>query len=131
MANFAEINYLTNEVLRIVVICNEDDEISFLLKNRISFMADCHYEHRSLIYDGKSDKLLIAQNFGKQAEMSGGITSGVEIQPRDGQQALVITTGKEYIKKYQVMMYLCYLQRSKNFLSIRPSNDLCSNRNNQ
>lgn len=83
------------------VICNQDDEIHFLLKNRLSFVANCHYEHESLIYDGKSDTLLIAQNFGKQAEMSGGIDGGIDFQPWKGQEALVRTTGEKYLKKYE------------------------------
>ena len=83
------------------VVCNQDDEIHFLLKNRISFIASCHYDHESLVYDGKSDKFLIAQNFGKQAEMSGGTEGGVDFEPWKGQQAVVKTTGKAYLKKYE------------------------------
>lgn len=80
------------------VSCNQYDEIRFLIKNRISFVANCHYEHESLIYEGKTDELLIAQNFGKQAEMSG---DGVNFTPWKNQKPLVKTTGKVYLKSYE------------------------------
>jgi hypothetical protein len=83
------------------VTCNQEDEIYFLLKARISFMADIHYEHRSMIYDGKTDVLLIAQNFGKQIQMWGTekmkFTSSLEKEP------VHRTTGKAYLKLHKIL----------------------------
>lgn len=82
------------------VSCNQSDEIEFLLENRISFTADIHYGHSSMIYDGKTDVLIIAQNFGKQIQMwgSGKMTfaSMKETKPVER------TTGKQYLKKYKL-----------------------------
>jgi hypothetical protein len=78
------------------VICNQDVEIEFLLKNRISFVAECHYEHESFIYDGKSDKLIIAQNYGKQAEMAGN--TKIDFMPGAKSVPVKRTTGKEHLK---------------------------------
>jgi hypothetical protein len=84
------------------VTCNQDDEIALLLKNRISFVADVHYEHYTMIYDGKSDKLLIAQNYGKQAQMGG--TEKIDFKPWR-EPGLKKTTGKEYLKNTQNYAY--------------------------
>jgi hypothetical protein len=64
-------------------------------------MADLHYEHRSLIYDGKTDVLLVAQNFGKQIQMWGTekmkFTSSLEREP------VHRTTGKAYLKLHKIL----------------------------
>ena len=76
--------------------CNQEDEICLLLKNRISFSADIHYGHRSMQYDGKTDVLLVAQNFGKQIQMWGtdkmNFVSTLEKEP------VHRTTGKKYLE---------------------------------
>jgi hypothetical protein len=36
------------------VTCNQDDVIYFLLKNKIPFVALCHYEQELVVWDGKS-----------------------------------------------------------------------------
>jgi len=51
------------------ITCNQDEVIIFLLKNRIPFTANEHYEQYSLIYDG-SDTFTRYANFGKLALMS-------------------------------------------------------------
>jgi hypothetical protein len=78
------------------VICNQDDELIFLIENRISFMADVHYENESWIYDGKSDTLIIAQNLGKQAQMGGSDKLNFGLGNRE---PVVKMTGKEYLEK--------------------------------
>ncbi len=81
------------------VSCNQDDEIFFLIRNRISFDADIHYGHRSMTYDGKTDVLIIAQNFGKQMQMTG--SDKMTFAPYKGQKPVETTTGKAYLKKYE------------------------------
>lgn len=81
------------------VSCNQEDEIFLLLRCRISFDADIHYGHRSMAYDGKTDVLIIAQNFGKQMQMSG--TDKMKFVPWKGQTPVETTTGKAYLKKYE------------------------------
>ena len=82
------------------VACNQEDEIEFLLASRISFSADIHYEHRSMQYDGKTDVLLIAQNYGKQMQMSGTEKMNFAANPK--QAAVERTTGKQYLKTHKV-----------------------------
>ena len=83
------------------VSCNQEDEITFLLKNQISFSADLHYGHRSMEYDGKTDVLIISQNFGKQIQMWGTekmkFTSSLEREP------VHRTTGKAYLKLHKIV----------------------------
>jgi hypothetical protein len=52
------------------VICNQDEVIIFLLKNRIPFTAECHYDHETLLYQGK-ELIYEFPNFGKQIGMYG------------------------------------------------------------
>jgi len=82
------------------VTCNQEDEIFMLLKARITFTADIHYGHYSMIYDGKTDVLLIAQNFGKQIQMGGAekmtFASAKEANPVER------TTGKKYLKTHKL-----------------------------
>jgi hypothetical protein len=78
------------------VTCNEEDEIYFLLKARISFLADIHYEHRSMVYDGKTDTLIIAQNFGKQIQMAG--KDKINFSSSLKQEPIHRTTGRAYLK---------------------------------
>lgn len=51
------------------VICNQDDEIDFLIKNKIPFKGCCHYGHETVIFDGK--KLYTIKNPGLVAETYG------------------------------------------------------------
>ncbi len=81
--------------------CNQEDEIVLLLKNRISFSADLHYGHYSMQYDGKTDMLIIAQNFGKQIQMWGtdkmNFVSALEKEP------VHRTTGEKYLKLHKYL----------------------------
>lgn len=79
--------------------CNQEDEILFLLRHRISFDADIHYGHRSMSYDGITDVLIIAQNFGKQIQMYG--TEKMTFSSSQEKNPVERTTGKAYIKKYK------------------------------
>jgi len=47
------------------VTCNQEDVIEFLIKNKISFEASVHYDHEIMMYNGITDELRIAQNFGE------------------------------------------------------------------
>ena len=51
------------------VVCNQDEVIEFLIKNRISFTANAHYDHECYVYTGETDGLVIAQNYGIQMLM--------------------------------------------------------------
>jgi len=82
------------------VSCNQDETIEFLLKNRISFTADIYYGHYSMIYDGKTDVLIIAQNFGKQIQMCG--TDKMTFASIKETNPVERTTGKEYIKTLKI-----------------------------
>lgn len=42
--------YLTYDVM-----CNQDDVIYFLIKNKIPFVSLCHYDEEIVVWDGKSD----------------------------------------------------------------------------
>ena len=50
------------------VTCNQDDVIEFLVKHRIPFKAECHYEHESVIYKGGS-YVYKFPNYGKEITM--------------------------------------------------------------
>jgi hypothetical protein len=78
------------------VICNQDEVIEFLIKNRISFHADVHYDHEAYFYDGKTDVLAIVQNFGKQYSSCNGITEEEELFKT---KPIVKFKGKEYLKE--------------------------------
>lgn len=51
------------------VTCNEDKVIDMLTKERIPFIASCHYGHYTVIFDGK--EMYELQNYGHHAEMYG------------------------------------------------------------
>lgn len=51
------------------VICNQDDEIEWLVKNKIPFRASVHSNHETVIFDGKN--LWQIQNPGVQNEFRG------------------------------------------------------------
>ena len=79
------------------VDCNQYEPIKFLLKNCISFSASIHYNQESWIYDGKTDKLTIAQNLGEQLLMGFSFEEFKEIILKE--RIFRRTTGKEYLKK--------------------------------
>lgn len=49
--------------------CNQDEVIDFLLKNKIPFSANIHYDQTFMRYDG-NDTVTIAFNFGTLFEMA-------------------------------------------------------------
>ena len=53
------------------VVCNQDEVIEFLVKNRISFVASCHYGHETVVYDSKTNVLYFGENYGRQMECYG------------------------------------------------------------
>jgi hypothetical protein len=74
------------------ITCNQDEVIQFLLENKIPFLADEHYGHRSMFYDGK-DKVVVAINFGTIMSMY-----GVE-EKMDTSNPIQTFTRKQYLKK--------------------------------
>ena len=53
------------------VMCNEDEVIHWLMKNKISFKANVHYGHETMLYDAKKDEVVLAMNFGDVLAMYG------------------------------------------------------------
>lgn len=44
------------------VICNQDDVIYFLLKEKIPFVALCHYDQEIVVWDGKNENFYQSDN---------------------------------------------------------------------
>jgi len=53
-----------NYALGISMNCNQDEVISFLLKNNIPFCASIHYNHRMMFYQKDEEHVLVLNNFG-------------------------------------------------------------------
>lgn len=51
------------------VICNEQDDLEWLIKNNIPFIADCHYDQYTLVYEKDSDHVLVLKNMGIYYQM--------------------------------------------------------------
>ena len=81
--------------------CNEDLTIDFLIKNEIPFMADLHYGHFSMSYDG-DDTVYIFTNFGNYSQMGHTIKECKYLRP------FVQVTKSEALAKtfsYQQVIY--------------------------
>ena len=78
------------------VIVNQDEVIEFLIKNKIPFVAECHYGHQSMIYIPENDTLYIGINFGKIMEMHGVDDINKYAIDRTG---IKIYKASDYIKK--------------------------------
>ena len=63
-------NGITHE-FRYGVLCNEDDVIEFLLKNDMSFEAECHYGHYHVFYFKDKDLVVQAWNYGSEISTYG------------------------------------------------------------
>lgn len=50
------------------VSCNEDEIISFLVKNNISFIASVHYGHQTWMFNKNSKYVMVFQNYGCEVE---------------------------------------------------------------
>jgi len=62
---YAKKNKMVNEYnYGYSVICNQSEVIAFLLKHRIPFVADEHYDQYTLVYDG-GDSFVRYYNFGQ------------------------------------------------------------------
>jgi hypothetical protein len=51
------------------VICNEMDDLEWLIENNIPFVADCHYDQYTVIYKKDSDHVLVLKNMGIYYQM--------------------------------------------------------------
>jgi hypothetical protein len=56
------------------IVCNQDDVIQFLIRNKISFEANVHYDQTTYFYTADSDSLVVAQNFGNYLAMYKSMT---------------------------------------------------------
>jgi hypothetical protein len=79
------------------VICNQNVVITFLVENRISFVAACHYGHESVLYDGKTDTMHVGVNYGSIMETYGvpDVFNDIYLDKR---RPVVKMTGKEWLK---------------------------------
>jgi hypothetical protein len=80
------------------VICNQDEVLKFLIKNKISFAAACHYGHYTVIYDAKKDKVYEGVNFGLIMEMYGTDENFLEIY----KTPIRISTGNEWRTEHNI-----------------------------
>jgi len=78
------------------ITCNQDEVITFLIENRISFVASCHYGHESIVYKGEENVIYIGQNYGAIME-----TYGVKENSLDKTVPVVKMSGGEWLKKNQ------------------------------
>lgn len=46
------------------VVCNEDIVLGFLIENKISFTASCHYDQYIVVYNAEEDEIISLKNFG-------------------------------------------------------------------
>jgi hypothetical protein len=76
------------------VTCNQDEVITFLVENRISFVSECHYGHESLLYDGEKNVIYIGINFGAIMETY-GVNEDFELDKR---KPIVKMSGEEWLK---------------------------------
>jgi hypothetical protein len=77
--------------------CNQDDVLIFLIKNKIPFVASCHYGHESFVYVPESDKLYQGINFGSIMETYGPEDCGMA--NRKQSPGVKVFGGKEWVKK--------------------------------
>jgi len=57
--------------MKYFVVCNQDEVISFLVKNNIPFKSSCQYDQEFISYQKDSDYILKAENFGMSLDMYG------------------------------------------------------------
>jgi hypothetical protein len=77
------------------VTCNQDDVIHFLISNKISFVASCHYGIESILYDAKKDKVYIGVNHGVIMEIYGFNNNLLT----NDKPSIIVMTGKKWLKK--------------------------------
>jgi len=53
------------------IMCNQGEVITWLLENRIPFLATINYGHQHVFWKGGNHKMVIAQNYGLWMEMYG------------------------------------------------------------
>lgn len=80
------------------VTCNQDEVITFLIENKIPFLASCHYGHETIIYDPKTDKVYVGVNFG-DIMTTYGVTTDVTGEVISGKQKpITVTSAKKWLK---------------------------------
>jgi hypothetical protein len=78
------------------IICNQDDVIIFLIKEKIPFVASVHYGHETFLYVPENDDLYIATNYGTIMEMHGP-TDSMEL--KSSSKPIKCVKGIDYIAK--------------------------------
>jgi hypothetical protein len=73
------------------VVCNQDEEIDWLVEHRIPFTASCHYGHENVFFDG--EELISLPNYGHMGETY-GIQHVKELVP-DAKKVMHITKTKK------------------------------------
>ena len=79
------------------ITCNQDDVTKFLLENQIPFIADIHYGHTTLIFDGKTVEEAV--NYGTIMAMYSESYSDYEKAELKGREPIQKFTIKQYLKK--------------------------------
>ena len=74
------------------IICNQDNVLEFLFKNKIPFKATIHYEQHYIVYDGKNN-VIVAHNYGNLLDMNYTLEMLKKLQP------IVKVTVKQFWKR--------------------------------
>ena len=81
-------------------LCNQDEVIYYLIKNKIPFIADVHYGDRTIRYVPKTDTLYTAQNFGRLLQGPMDDIDGTPVKVN----RIETSTGAEFLKKEEKWM---------------------------
>ena len=76
------------------IVCNQDDVIQYLITQKISFIASCHYGHETVLYNAKTDIITTGINYGERLSMYGNI-SDLELSHT---KPISSMTGVEWLK---------------------------------
>jgi hypothetical protein len=79
------------------VVCNEAEEVEFLVKHGIPFEASTHYGHYSVFFQRGKDRVYIARNYGRAIETYKSIRD--EMLGQKGEQPIRSQTVKSILKE--------------------------------
>lgn len=85
------------------VTCNQDEVMTFLIENKIPFIATCHYGHETVIYSPVDDKVYTATNFGDIMTTYGTAPDVLKEFTADQRKPVVSQSSKEWLKKNRMV----------------------------
>lgn len=103
------------------VSVNQDDVICFLIKNNISFLASCHYDHYLAAYRKNDKYLYIINNLGIQAigefTMQNRINYQINIEKfvKENKNPIQKIKASEFVKNWEKLM-ACQDEADLNFI---------------